>query len=191
MARLKTNVRTLLYIDSLEKRKRKYQELAVTDGLTKLFNHSFIHQLLNEEILGAQVTNTSLSIVMVDIDKFKIINDTYGHQTGDIVLKEIAAILRDSIRKGDSVGRYGGEEFLILLPGMELQEAVKTAERILSKVRELKFPQKDLKTTFSAGVVEYQGEEAEVLTEKSDKLLYQAKKNGRNRIETVIKNSNS
>lgn len=160
---------------------------AVSDSMTKLYNHNYIVKRLQEEILLSKKFVTKLSIIMLDIDHFKKINDTYGHQVGDMVITTIANIIRDNIRLTDIAGRYGGEEFCIILPNTSLQEALVVAERLKSIICDteiFKFSDSEtLKVTCSFGVKELSYEDtAEKFISNVDELLYKAKYLGRNRI---------
>ena len=160
-------------------------ELAITDGLTKLFIHRFFISRLEYEILRVQRYNTTFSLLLIDIDHFKQINDTYGHLVGDEVLKQLAKVLLCSVRITDVVARYGGEEFAILLIECGREWAEKIAYRIKNNVEQTVFKIGDLKLhlTVSIGVeTYYEGATAKEIIEHSDKALYQAKKLGRNRV---------
>jgi diguanylate cyclase (GGDEF)-like protein len=121
--------------------------------------------------------------MMIDIDHFKQINDTYGHIRGDSILKELAAVLKENTRKSDLVGRYGGEEFLVMLVETRIEEGYLTAEKIRKTIEQSVFAEGP-RLTVSIGVEEYSGEKVSELIEKADKKLYRAKEEGRNR--TVI-----
>ena len=116
---------------------------------------------------------------MIECVKFRNVNDTYGHLQGDILLKNVAGIIRSSLRKVDFVFRYGGEEFLVLLPSSDLQMASSTADRLREKLAETTDP----KVTMSAGVSIWSGEDATHFIQKTDHLLYEAKGSGKNRVE--------
>ncbi len=160
------------------------KKMALTDGLTKLYNHGYIHDRLAQEISRARRETLPLSIVMFDLDHFKNINDTYGHKTGDEILVTVASLIRGLLRNEDVAGRYGGEEFLVILPNTDGQGAVLVAEKIKTKIRNHVFPQNSLNVTISGGVCSFEGEDAKDLIIKADQLLYQAKNKGRNRIES-------
>ncbi len=185
MARLMVNFRTLLLFEALERKRAKYQEMAEIDALTNVFTRQYIMQDLEDEILGVQHTGDTFVVAMIDIDHFKSVNDKYGHQVGDRVLSDVAMAIKKSLRKEDAVGRYGGEEFLVILSGTKLEEGTRVLERMLEKVGNLKYDEyPNLHITFSAGAVEYRGENAEEVIKKADALLYKAKSTGRNRIVT-------
>ncbi|HWP97645.1 MAG TPA: GGDEF domain-containing protein [Syntrophomonadaceae bacterium] len=157
------------------------EEIATTDGQTGLLNHRFAFTRLEEEIAKARRYERKLSIIMLDIDHFKILNDTQGHQYGDYVLTQIADILKNSIRTTDSIGRYGGEEFLIICPETGLAEVYLLGNRLRTLVERESF-RREMKVTISGGVAELHNDTAVQLVEKADRCLYTAKHMGRNRI---------
>jgi diguanylate cyclase (GGDEF)-like protein len=163
------------------------KKMAVTDGLTELYNHKHIYFKLEEEISRARRYGTTLSLLMMDIDYFKRINDNYGHQTGDKTLIAVGKLIRDIIRDVDYAGRYGGEEFMIILPQTQLKNACATAERIRKKVESHHFEEIKEPVTLCVGTAELileteKPETALKLIDRADKLLYQAKQAGRNRV---------
>jgi two-component system cell cycle response regulator len=165
----------------------KVKRIAVTDSLTGIYNHGFLQESLSKEFARAGRFNLSLSFLMLDIDYFKNLNDTYGHQRGDSVLRQAARIFKTHIRDYDIVGRYGGEEFSIILQQMKLEDGIKVAERIRRSVEEYNFGDKEkpLKATISIGISTYPNADIKSVKEligKSDKALYKAKKEGRNRV---------
>ncbi len=165
--------------------KKRLELLAITDGLTGLFNHRHILERLEGEIHKARRYNRPLSIIMMDIDNFKHINDTQGHQGGDDVLSSIADTIRSHVRESDAAGRYGGEEFLIVLPEADVSAARTAAEKLRTAIAIL-MPITDGKpgVTVSAGVAEWQaGEDSGGLVRRADEFLYTAKRNGKNRVE--------
>lgn len=183
MARLKANVRTFILLSELKQKNKTLEEMLTIDGLTQLYNHNYIYSRLETEIKKADRYNHSLSVIMIDIDFFKSVNDNYGHQFGDKVLKSLADTIREEIRSIDIAGRYGGEEFAVILPETNLDGAVSLAERMRISVENMKFEISSVKITASFGVVELKTHTALELIEESDKYLYLAKKNGRNRVE--------
>ncbi len=164
------------------------EELAISDGLTNIYNHKYIKERLNQEILESQRYNNDLSIIMFDIDHFKDINDDYGHQFGDKVLKKVASIFKSELRATDIPGRYGGEEFLIILPNINTKNAFITAERIRKTIEGVNWGNEELKITISGGISSQYSSGMDDLIRKADSLLYQAKKKGRNRIECKDRN---
>ncbi|TAN41748.1 MAG: diguanylate cyclase [Nitrospirae bacterium] len=169
----------------LSKTQEELHLMAITDGLTKLYNRRYMILRVEEEF--DRVTRKkvpSMGLIMADIDYFKKINDTYGHLTGDEVLKEVAHRIRTSVRKYDMVGRYGGEEFLILLPNSSIDETKIVAERIWNAVREKNVDQ--CKITISLGATCTAGnEELNSAINRADEGLYKSKQAGRDRISVV------
>ena len=159
-------------------------QLSITDGLTGLYNRKHIMDLLQREIVRSQRYNQSLAILILDIDFFKKINDTYGHQAGDAVMCQVAETLRSAVRECDYVGRYGGEEFLVILPNSDIQRGTESAERIRQKVCGLRIIKDSHKISvnISIGVSGYpeDGEDDEAIIRMADDALYHAKANGRN-----------
>jgi len=162
-------------------------EQAVTDGLTGLHNHRFFIERLGEEINKSQHSARPLTLLMLDIDYFKQVNDRYGHQAGDRVLEALAETIRQHARVGDEAGRYGGEEFSIALTDSSREQAEVLATRLLQAIRELRVRLADgeeLRITASMGIAQWDGREGiQLLIERADQALYRAKHNGRNRIE--------
>jgi diguanylate cyclase (GGDEF)-like protein/PAS domain S-box-containing protein len=156
------------------------------DSLTNLYNHQYINKIL-EDMLLQEHNKVELCVMMLDIDFFKKVNDNYGHLTGDKVLVTVSDIIKKCIRKEDYIGRYGGEEFLVILPHTTMSEAVMIAERIRSSTEAYDYGVEGLSLTISIGVAQYAGETPNMLVNKADKLLYQAKSMGRNRFETELK----
>jgi len=159
------------------------QEISNIDPLTFLPNRREILRQLQYEVLRAQRYNDLLSISILDLDHFKFINDTFGHVTGDRVLREVALLLRDGIRQPDVVGRYGGEEFLILLPNTDLESASKQAERLCKTAREksIQVDNRSIHVTLSIGVVQFQKgvDTWQTVLTRADTAMYDAKRRGR------------
>ena len=157
-----------------------------TDAITGLWNHGFFQDKLTKEIEKAKTTNQTVSLIMIDIDNFKELNDTYGHQNGDIVLKEMANILRDSSRDGDYACRYGGEEFSVILTQTGKDQGYTIAERIRQKIEDYCFPkfssEEHLKVTVSIGLSTFpeDAQIKEALITETDKAMYCAKFSGKN-----------
>jgi len=164
--------------------------LALKDTLTGIYNRRSIEEKLPLDLISASLSEQNLSIIMVDIDFFKIVNDTYGHLTGDCTLKSFAKTLSECIRReSDWVSRYGGDEFIICLPGAELEKAIEIAEHIRRTVENkvILCGQHTIKITASLGVCSIKptlGVNIDRLIDCADKKLYAAKNNGRNRVES-------
>jgi len=187
---LEARVRSMLRIkrlqDELEEKNRELQRLSISDGLTGLFNHRHIHGLLREEFDRSDRTAAPLTVAMFDLDHFKLVNDTHGHPAGDRVLVELAAILRNTARDVDRLGRYGGEEFLAVLPATDTAGGAIFVERVRQTVGDHEFDigeEEPLRMTISAGVATYPHSrisDVESLIQEADRALYAAKAAGRN-----------
>lgn len=169
---------------------RKVTLLSNTDSLSGLYNRRFIFQYLDEHISQDQKGEQTLSIFVLDIDDFKIINDTYGHPVGDKVIQEVASIAKSVIRKDDLIGRIGGEEFMCVLPKAELNEAEKVAEKMRSAIAKHSCFQSlgnNISLTVSVGVscVSSDTEDSKALYFTADKALYAAKNSGKNCVVTL------
>jgi len=160
-------------------------EITNTDVLTFLPNRRKIINDLQEEVIRSNRYGTPLSISILDIDHFKKVNDTYGHTTGDEALRSVAARFREQIRHPDTIGRYGGEEFLIVLPNSEVKSAAEQAERLCQKIRAMQIEANEhvLSVTISIGIAQFRvGQETwEGFLHRADEALYQAKADGRDR----------
>jgi two-component system, cell cycle response regulator len=171
----------------LEQANRRLRKLSITDGLTDLFNHRHVHELLQEEFERSRRTGEPLAVAMLDLDHFKAVNDTYGHPTGDVILYETAQILRDTAREIDMPGRYGGEEFIAILPNTGEDAAAHFGERVRRRVAEYVFRDgaTEVKMTLSCGVASFPApgvDTPEALLKAADAALYHAKHAGRNRV---------
>lgn len=170
--------RSLLY--------KKVQELTITDSLTQVYSRRYFLEKLEEEINRSKKFKLSFSFLMVDIDYFKNINDNYGHLVGDVILREVAKLIKDSIRQIDFMGRYGGEELSVILTETDKKEAQIVAERIREAVESKQIIAYDesLKVTISIGISLFPTDAAEniALIDKADQALYQAKQSGRNKV---------
>jgi len=164
----------------------KVQELAITDSLTGVFKRRYYIERLNEEIERSKRFNLSFSLLMVDVDHFKEQNDHYGHLVGDAIIKEVSRAIKENIRQIDLLGRYGGEEFSIILTETAKAEAKFVSERIRQSIedRRIRVYDEDLKVTISIGMSSYPSDagDADSLIEKSDEALYKAKNAGRNQV---------
>lgn len=164
------------------------KQLSITDGLTKIFNHRYFQEQLRREVNRSIRKGSDLSLILLDIDHFKSFNDTYGHQQGDIVLRELAQVLQGSIRHCDILARYGGEEFAIIMPDCAREVCANAAERLRSVVEKHEIPGQEevLRVTISMGVSALPDERIETpaeLISVADQALYRAKEKGRNRVE--------
>jgi len=168
--------------EELKRMNDALKELALKDGLTGLYNHRSFQETLRHEMERARRYHHLLSIILLDIDHFKLYNDTYGHPEGDTLLKAFGKLISSHVRGADFVARYGGEEFVILLPEMGKEEAQKAAEKIRKYIEEHPFPNRQV--TVSIGVAAYpeDGDDSGLLVNEADKALYEAKRNGRNRV---------
>ncbi|WP_417326937.1 diguanylate cyclase [Halarcobacter sp.] len=167
----------------IEEKNKELEKLATTDKLTNLYNRRKIEELLEFEINRSERFNHNFGLAIVDIDKFKEVNDTYGHQVGDKVLKELASILNTNRRKTDFVGRYGGEEFVIICPESDVQGVIKLMETFKEKICNYKFSKVENKTASFGVTMSQRGDTIESILKRADDALYKAKDNGRNKIE--------
>jgi diguanylate cyclase (GGDEF)-like protein len=167
---------------------KKAEELTILDELTELFNYRYFRIKLADELRRADRYRQRFSILMLDLDHFKKVNDEFGHQTGNIVLREISGIIKQCVRDVDIVARYGGEEFVVILPQTGDNDAMIIAERMRSTVQKTFFSnsqgQRDIQLTVSIGVASYPNgvKTLDQLIEKVDKAMYKAKTDGRNRV---------
>lgn len=165
-------------------RARQLHQLIARDSLTGLLNHTHILESLQDQLQKSEDNN--ISFVMIDIDHFKSINDQHGHPVGDIVIKNLALFLKQSLRKSDPIGRYGGEEFAVVLPGANQEQARMVMEKLRANFSNLIHGgNKSLQVTFSCGLAQWQGESVSDLVERADQALYQAKHNGRNQVSAA------
>ena len=197
-AELEARVRSMLRVkqlqeevqrqrDELQKLNDRLLSISRTDGLTGLINRRHLEERLQEQFEHAKRLNENFTVVMCDLDKFKSVNDTYGHQAGDAVLKQLAELLQKEAREIDHVGRYGGEEFMLILPGTVLDAGVTFAERVRHAIAEHTF-------TFEGGAIHRTGsfgvsawphpriEGCDALVKAADDALYVAKETGRNKV---------
>nr|WP_255421885.1 diguanylate cyclase [Tepidibacillus sp. HK-1] len=164
------------------------EHLALTDPLTKIYNRRYLDLYMEKAIPLSQRREHPMTLIMFDIDHFKTINDTYGHNAGDMVLKKVTRVIEGIIRDSDVFVRTGGEEFMIVLPNGSLEQGIKFAERIRKTVEGTKFVYKGKRilVTISLGITEYiKGQDLSQFIEKADQGLYRAKETGRNRIVAI------
>lgn len=173
-------------VKSRLERLRILRTYMVRDSLTGLYNHTSFLDFLYYEFNRSQRQNTNMALVMLDIDHFKLVNDTYGHMVGDTVLKTLARLLRQRLRKSDMIGRYGGEEFVILLIDSDTEMAYKVIDDIRQSFSEIRFSvaqQEPFTVTFSCGIAAYPEFSApDLMIDAADKAMYRAKANNRNRV---------
>ena len=179
LARTKTHI-------ELKNTKEKLLKMAITDELTGLVNRRYFMERLHHEFDRMKRYDTTYSLLMVDIDNFKKINDTFGHKAGDIVLKTASEAMKKSLRTSDIIGRFGGEEFAALLPEADMKAASFIAERLRKKVEEsyIEYESSKIAITISIGVTQSNITDTKIdeIIIRSDTAMYQAKKDGRNRI---------
>ena len=178
------NEQLQIQVSEIEKLQADLREQALHDPLTGLYNRRYLSEALERELANARREKKSLSAIVMDLDHFKNINDTFGHQVGDQFLITFATLIKEQIRTSDTACRYGGEEFILILPGTTLEDAAKRAEQIRLECANLRVPNKgkNLKVTVSMGVATYplHGKGTEEIVIKADKALYVSKQNGRN-----------
>ncbi len=178
----------------LKEANERLRTLAFRDGLTGLYNHRYFQEIMEREIKRAARYQRPLSLILIDIDHFKQINDTFGHQRGDQVLKTLGKIIENTIRTSDIAARYGGEEFAIILPETDLKGAAVLAERLRKAVESCPMDLNGTMTkiTISLGVTTYMGGQKEVKKSKiidaADRALYNSKEKGRNRVSLIALN---
>jgi diguanylate cyclase (GGDEF)-like protein len=188
VARVNIHLRLRELYVTVQEQNRQLQEMANRDGLTGLYNHRYFHEQLSQDFLRAKRYHENLSCILFDIDFFKKFNDTYGHQTGDVVLKALATVIQRATRESDLAARYGGEEFAIVLYYTDGAAAYQAAERLRTMVEshEVQDNGNVLRVTISVGVATFPHEkihDSKELIEHADQALYKAKDNGRNRVE--------
>ncbi len=177
-----------LEFQKLYEESREYKRRATTDGLTGLWNFTHFQNLLAKEIERSRRYKLPVSLVMIDLDNFKSYNDTFGHISGNRVLIQVSKVFSNFVRKADTVSRYGGEEFVIILPHTEKQHASSLCDRLRRNVEEAHFEGEHAmpggRITISSGIATFpdDAENAEELVEHADKALYSAKRDGRNKV---------
>jgi len=190
IARVRVHSKLKRLQDELREKNRKLEELSNTDDLTKLYNRRYFMEVFELEFQRAKRYGSYLSFIMMDIDNFKDFNDTYGHLLGDEILLEVARILKKNLRVNDQIGRYGGEEFALMMPETDLKGAMVVAERHRKQVEDFTLHKgnEKLKITISLGVATYPDprvEKLDDLIKLADDALLEAKSGGRNRIQVA------
>lgn len=183
LARLKATLREKLAKEAADRRAETFEILAITDSLTGLSNRRYFEKVYEEELQRARRDHQEISCLMIDIDNFKSVNDTYGHAAGDLVIKEVARAIRATTRAIDLVARYGGEEFIAILHNTDWKGAMLIAERIRAAVELADHGESMPRATVSVGVSS--GPTEEMILD-ADKALYEAKRKGRNRVERWV-----
>ena len=185
-ARVRTQLRRKRYQERLRSMVFEAMELAITDPLTGLYNRRYLNAHLHSTVARSLATGKPVCVLIFDIDHFKDVNDTYGHEAGDDVLQEFSDRIRRGVRNIDLVSRYGGEEFLLVMPETDREFAANVAERLRSDVEKIPFKTRSgtFPVTVSIGIAEWQGpsDNAEALIRRADQALYAAKRSGRNRV---------
>jgi len=189
-ARLRAGWRVLALQEELVEAREALREQATRDGLTGLWNRTAIFDILQNELARSHRSGEPLIVLMADLDGFKPVNDHFGHMAGDAVLRQAAARMKSSVRRYDAVGRYGGDEFLIVLPGCELPGGLAQAERIRIAIGAECFRAKDAEMMLTcslgaAGTIPPTIPQADDLVREADAALYRAKRQGRDRVEAV------
>lgn len=184
VSRMLLQTRLTLFIDGklIQEKNNELNSMILQDSMTKLYNHETALEMLDKEIRRCSLEHP-LSIIIADIDNFKHINDTYGHWTGDQVIKKTAQAIKDAVRSSDKVCRYGGEEFLIIMPDTDIISAKACTRRIQTSVRDTDF-EVGIKLTLSGGISQFEQGTMDDLIKKTDAKLYRAKTLGKNRFES-------
>lgn len=182
LVRIKHHIKQHLLLKELEDSNAKLLKLSITDGLTDVYNHNYIVSRLQEECSRAKRYEDDLSILLLDLDNFKKVNDTYGHQIGDNVLTSVALTIKSVLRQSDVLGRYGGEEFLVILPNTHMDAARVVGEKIRQSISRLEFDALGLTVSVSGGLSSSKSLNYSQMIREADFRLLEAKKNGKNRI---------
>ncbi|MDI9641203.1 GGDEF domain-containing protein [Kamptonema cortianum] len=168
--------------DQLAKANSMLHELATTDGLTGVMNHRTLMEFLAKSIAQGGEIGAPVSVILLDVDNFKQLNDQYGHVAGDEALRTIAQVLKQSCPKGGAVGRYGGEEFLVILPGASESVILSVAEELRKRIQLAKMSSRTCTASFGASTVYSMSKSDQALIDEADQALYMAKKNGKNQV---------
>jgi diguanylate cyclase len=182
----KVNTQLETRLVEIEELQTQLREQATRDPLTGLFNRRYLEENMAQAVAQADRDHYPISLVMIDIDHFKVVNDTHGHKAGDVMLVALSNLLRNQVRKGDTICRYGGEEFVVMMPRASWQTAVERANqwRFAFENLHLSFEDKTLKTTLSTGIATLSpnNHDIEDAMREADIALYRSKAEGRNRI---------
>jgi diguanylate cyclase (GGDEF)-like protein len=163
--------------------RKKVEELSITDKLTGVHNRLKLDSVLTYELNQSKRYQQELSLIILDVDDFKSVNDNFGHQTGDSVLKEISSLIKSNCRQTDTFGRWGGEEFLIILPKTDMLQAAALAEKLKNIVQKHDFLAVGYQTcSFGVSTLKKKTQSEQKLVEEADKALYEAKRSGKNRV---------
>lgn len=178
-------------IQELRRANDRLQRLTFTDEMTGVYNYRFLSNQLSKEVQRAERYGKPLSVCLVDMDEFKQINDQYGHPSGDAALKKVSMILQETVRSVDFVGRYGGDEFVIIFPDTKIEDALAFCERMISRMSEekIKLGNREVSLKLSIGVADFHPTErntVEKLMEAVDQCLYRVKRSGRNKVESTL-----
>ena len=188
IARIRAGLRIVTLQNELIEANRRLAQLSITDGLTNLYNHRHFQDELGKHFVESARYDRPLSLALIDIDFFKKVNDTWGHAVGDMVLKKVAGLFKESIRHSDLAARYGGEEFGVIMPETDMEDAISFAEKIRELVEEtiIETEQGPVRVTVSIGVSSVPHPTIKTpmaLIEDADESLYRAKENGRNQVQ--------
>jgi diguanylate cyclase (GGDEF)-like protein len=184
--KIKSIIETKQKLFLLSSNIQKAEKSAATDGLTGLYNRKFYDEFVQEQFIRAEIQQSSVGLIMIDVDNFKHYNDTNGHQEGDVVLKKVAGILQKGVRQNDLAARYGGDEFVVVLPGTGKKMAENIAEKLRQMIEETEFPHEHkqpkgmLTASFGVSAFPENGHSPEVVLKGADHCLYLAKEKGRN-----------
>jgi two-component system cell cycle response regulator len=182
LVRIKHHLKQHMLLKELENKNAELLKLSITDGLTRIYNHNYIVNRLEEECSRADRYSETVSIMLLDLDNFKSVNDTFGHQVGDKVLFEVASTIKSVLRQSDILGRYGGEEFLVILPNTDEVETKAVGEKIREAVSCIENLATGLQVTISGGLATNHGFSYRQMIKEADFRLLEAKKTGKNKI---------
>ena len=184
LERVRNLIRMRHLLDQVEKQRLDMRDLAMVDQLTQLYNRHFLMDIGLSKVSEAIRHNIELSLLVIDLDHFKSVNDTYGHPTGDQVLEKIASVLKKACRYEDIAARYGGEEFVVMLSHCSESDTMNKAEKLRTQIEAISFDQFSVTASIGVACLPKEGGcDFKKLFELADAALYEAKQNGRNRIE--------